>query len=56
VVTTDQYGYAYFPTALPQLVAGTYAIDVTMANFHDGSDTVSINGTLQKKTITLIPD
>lgn len=56
VVTTDQYGYAYFPTTLPQLAAGTYVIDVTMANFHNGSDTVSISGALEKKTITLVPE
>lgn len=50
-VTTDQFGYAYFPTALPSLVAGTYDIAVTLTGYGDESGTVTIGGVLVQKTI-----
>jgi type II secretory pathway pseudopilin PulG len=52
-VTTDQYGYAYFPTALPELANGTYDITVSLSGYTDKNDTVTINGVLEKKTISL---
>ncbi len=52
-VVTDQYGFAYFPTALPALVAGTYNITVTLAGYVDETDTVNVNGALVTKTIQM---
>jgi len=54
-ITTDQYGFAYFPSSLPQLTAGTYDIGVTAGGFQNYTGTVSINGTLQVKNISLSP-
>lgn len=55
-VVTDQYGRAYFPTALPALAPGTYDIKVTLAGYATASDTVNINSSLVKKTINMIPN
>lgn len=52
-VTTDQYGYAYFPTGLPELADETYDITVSLAGYDDESDTVTITGTLQNKSMAL---
>ena len=53
--TTDQYGVAYFPTALPALVDGTYTIDVSESSFTSDSSTVTISGTLVNKSVVLTP-
>lgn len=55
VVTSDQYGYAYFPTTSSPLVAGTYDITVSADNFDNATDTVSINGALEQVTVIMIP-
>lgn len=52
-VTTDQYGYAYFSTALSGLTAATYDIAVTMSGYSNVASTIAINGTLQKKAISM---
>jgi type II secretory pathway pseudopilin PulG len=54
--TTDQYGFAYFPDALPALSTGTYAIEVSAVGFANNTDTVSVNGSLQTKDISLSPN
>lgn len=54
-MTTDQYGYAYFPAALPALANGTYDITVSASGFSSNTGTVSISGSLQTKTISLTP-
>lgn len=54
-VTTDQYGYAYFPTALPALAAGTYDIQVTASGFSTETDTVDITTVLENKAIQMTP-
>ena len=61
--TTDQYGIAYFPTALPPdfpttqpgLVAGTYDLTVSATGFADNASTVAVNGALIIKDIGLSP-
>lgn len=52
-VTTDQYGYAYFPTTLPELVDENYDIDVTLSGYADESATVSVSGALVNQTIQM---
>ena len=54
-VVTDQYGVAYFPTALPALLAGTYDVEVSMAGYSDETNSVTISGTLHTEIITLAP-
>lgn len=54
-ITTDQYGVAYFPTALPALVAGVYDLEVSAAGFSNNTSTVTIAGALVKTTISLNP-
>ncbi len=55
-IVTDQYGYAYFPTALPALVAGTYDLEVTLANYDTFTDSVVVNGALKTVVVDMIPD
>ena len=50
---TDQYGYAYFPTALPELAAGTYDITVSATGFGNYTGTVTVSGALVDKNIAL---
>lgn len=52
-VTTDQYGYAYFPTALPELDADNYDIDVTLSGYEDEAATVTVGTTLLETTIQM---
>jgi len=52
-VVTDQYGIAYFPTALPALVPETYAIEVSLSGYVTDTDSVSVSGALETKTIPL---
>lgn len=54
-VITDQYGFAYFPTALPPLLAGTYDVSVSLSGYSNVDTTADINGTLQTKSITMTP-
>ncbi len=54
-VNTDQYGYAYFPTALPELAPETYDMSVSLAGFTTETDTVDVNGELKTVTIELTP-
>ncbi len=55
-VVTGQYGWAYFPTALPALVAGDYDITVTTVGFQNKTSTVTIGTTLTTKGIALTPN
>lgn len=52
-VVTDQYGFAYFPTALPELLPETYDIVVSLSGYGDESDTANVNGTLQTVTVQM---
>ncbi len=53
-VTTDAFGYAFFPTALPALVAGTYDLEVSATGFDTDTGTVSIGGAaLVTETVSL---
>lgn len=54
-VVTDQYGQAYFPTALPELAPETYDMSVSLAGFTTETDTVDVNGELKTVTIELTP-
>lgn len=54
-IVTDQYGLAYFPTAMPALVAGTYDLTVSAAGFTDDNSTVDVNNSLVTKAISLNP-
>lgn len=51
--TTDQFGLAYFPDALPELAAGSYDMEITAAGFQDETDSVTISGNLVTKEISL---
>jgi type II secretory pathway pseudopilin PulG len=54
---TDAFGYAFFPTVLPALVAGTYDLEVTAAGFVTETGTVSIGGSaLVTETVSLQPE
>ncbi|MEK9151160.1 MAG: carboxypeptidase regulatory-like domain-containing protein [Patescibacteria group bacterium] len=53
---SDQYGFAYFPTALPGLVAGTYNLAVSATGFQSDTDTANVNNALITETIDLIPN
>ncbi len=55
-LTSDSYGLAYFPTALPGLPAGTYTLTVSAAGFNSTTLTVAVSGTLQKKAVALVPN
>lgn len=52
-VVTDQYGYAYFPTSLPELVPETYDISVSLAGYGTETATVNVNGILETEIIGL---
>jgi type II secretory pathway pseudopilin PulG len=52
---TDQYGFAYFPTALPGLVAGTYDLAVSAAGFGNDTSTANVGSSLVTKEISLTP-
>jgi Tfp pilus assembly protein PilV len=52
-VVADQYGYAYFPTALPELVAETYDISVSLAGYGTETGSVDVNGVLETQIIGL---
>ncbi len=52
-LTTDQYGYVYFPATLPELSAGTYDLSVTLTGYGDETDTVTINGALVSTTLSM---
>ncbi len=54
-ITTDQYGFAYFPTSLPALVDGVYDVEVSASGFSNDTSTVTIAGALVKKIISLNP-
>lgn len=52
-LTTDTFGVAYFPETLPELVAGTYDIQVTATGFGDKNDTATVNGALEIKSFQM---
>lgn len=52
-VVADQYGYAYFPTALPELVSGTYDISVSLTGYDTETGSVDVNGILETEIIGL---
>lgn len=41
-LTTDKFGKAYFPTALPELVTGDYDLTVSASGYQDNIQTVNI--------------
>jgi type II secretory pathway pseudopilin PulG len=51
--TTDKFGFAYFPTALPGLIAGTYTLQVSKSGFTTKSETFSVGSALTTQTIQL---
>lgn len=53
---TDQYGFAYFPTVLPGLAAGTYDLEISATGFQNNTDTANVNAALVTKDIGLIPN
>jgi type II secretory pathway pseudopilin PulG len=54
--TTDTFGKAYFPSALPGLVAGTYTLEVSASGYADFSDTAVIGGSdLVQRTVIMNP-
>ena len=55
-VATDQYGYAYFPTAMPELLPETYDIAVSATGFGNYTGTVTVSGALVDKNIPLTPN
>lgn len=55
-VTTDQYGYAYFPTALPALVPATYNMEVTLSGYDTENSNVVIGTTLVTSTVQMTVD
>lgn len=54
--TTDQYGFAYFPTGLPELMPGTYDLEVSATGFQDNTSTATVGSTLETKALQLIPN
>lgn len=53
-VTTDAFGYAFFPAALPALVAGTYDLEVSAPGFATETGTVAVSGSaLVTETVLL---
>ena len=54
--TTDQYGFAYFPEALPELAAGTYDMEVSATGFASDASTANVNGALVTNNIALTPN
>lgn len=54
-LTTDQYGFVYFPATLPELTAGTYDLVVSAAGFTDDTSTVVVNGALVNSNVALVP-
>lgn len=54
-LTTDQYGMAYFPAALPALAVGTYDLEVSATGFTTETSTVNVNTTLIIQDIDLAP-
>lgn len=55
-LTTDQYGFAYFPTTLPALAAGTYNLAVSATGFGGSAATVDVNGALVTRNVALAPN
>ncbi len=55
-VTTDQYGYAYFPTALPALVPATYDMEVTLSGYGTENSSVVIGAVLVTDTVEMTVD
>jgi len=55
-VTTDQYGYAYFPTALPALVPETYNMEVALSGYDTENSSVVIGTTLVTSTVQMTVD
>jgi type II secretory pathway pseudopilin PulG len=51
--TTDQYGFAFFPTSITPLVAGDYTLTVNASGHSEKSSAVSIGTGLVKQTVNL---
>ncbi len=54
-LTTDPYGYVYFPTTLPALQNGTYTVEVSLTGYSNVVKSVIISGALHTETINLAP-
>jgi len=53
-LTTDQYGFVYFPSVLPALTPGTYDILISALGFVDKTDTLVIGSVLKNEVISMI--
>lgn len=51
--TTDQYGFAFFPTSSTPLVAGEYTLTVNANGYSEKSSTVTVGTELVKQTVNL---
>ncbi|MBI2439528.1 MAG: carboxypeptidase regulatory-like domain-containing protein [Candidatus Moranbacteria bacterium] len=54
-LTTDVFGYVYFPESLPALVAGSYDLEVSATGFQSDSSTIGIGGGLVEEAVALNP-
>ena len=54
--TTDQYGFAYFSTAVTGLTAGTYDMTVSATGFQNDTDTANVGSALVTQAIQLTPN
>lgn len=54
-LTTDQFGLAYFPTALPELADGSYEVEVSATGYQNDSETVAVSGNLVTQEVDLTP-
>ena len=52
-VTADRYGQAYFPVAIPALVAGMYTVSVTAAGYQTDDSTVAVDVGLKTTEVNL---
>ncbi|MFZ2299952.1 MAG: hypothetical protein WAW00_02370 [Candidatus Moraniibacteriota bacterium] len=51
--TTDQYGFAYFSTAVTGLAAGTYDMEVSATGFQNDTDTANVGSSLVTQAIQM---
>jgi len=55
-ISTDAYGQAYFPTSMPALTPGSYAVSVSASGFKPvNSQSITIGGAIVIKEIKLTP-
>lgn len=54
-LTTDDFGMAYFPNSLPELVAGSYDIEISASSYQNKTDLVVVDK-YTKKEINIDPN